>query len=291
MAARLIGQFNTLIVTRMKIILKLRALLILSLISIGTVQAAPDAVLIDFWNDSEPQSSMKIKHEAWQSILDKYLNDQHPSGINRFAYSDVTRPDRERLQSYLEYLQTQEPRQLNTTEQQAYWINLYNAYTVWLVVDRMRTDNLESIRDIRSGLFTPGPWERKRITIAAQKLSLDDIEHGILRPIFKDRRIHYVLNCASIGCPNLSKTAFSAANLEAQMVAAEKDFLSHPRAARMSGSELILSSLFDWYASDFASTTQGIIDYIKPFMDEHAAARVARRSDIDYEYDWALNRP
>ena len=253
--------------------------------------SAPSAELIDFWNDHEVKSTMAVNHEVWQSLLDKYLDDQHASGINRFNYAAVTAVDRARLNDYLKYLQSNEPRQLNLSEQKAFWINLYNAKTVALVIKGVQSDNIESIREIKSGFFRPGPWQLENMQIAQQKLSLNDIEHGILRPIFNDKRIHYVLNCASLGCPNLLKTAFTISNTEALMEKAQEDFLSHPRAARMHRSELILSQIFDWYGSDFAQDLDGLIAYLKPFLKADTAAGLGSRTGVEFEYDWGLNKP
>lgn len=267
-------------------------ILLLSMICSSFVaHAAPASESIPFWNDSEPDSAMKVNHTVWQSILNRYLIDSHVSGVNRFAYSAVSEVDFTRLSDYLDYLQALEPRQLNMAEQKAYWINLYNAQTVQLVVRRAKNDKIESIREIRSGIFKRGPWQRELFNISTKKLSLDDVEHGILRPHFNDKRIHYALNCASIGCPNLLKTAYTAENTEALLVKAEADFLSHPRAARMVQGELVLSSLFDWYSTDFANDLDGLLSYLRPFLNATTNEALSSRRDIRFEYDWALNRP
>lgn len=256
-----------------------------------SVFAAPAAKSIEFWNDSEPKSVMKVKHTVWQSILDRYLDDKHPSGVNRFNYGQVSDVDLTRLRDYLEYLQSLEPRQLNMAEQKAYWINLYNAKTVELVTRRMKSDDIDSVREIRSGIFTPGPWQRKWLKISTKELSLDDIEHGILRPHFDDKRIHYALNCASIGCPNLLKTAYTASNTDALMQKAEQEFLTHPRAVRIDNGDLVLSRLFDWYGIDFAESSEGLLAYLSAFLDEDTRNGLENRDDVRFEYDWALNRP
>lgn len=252
----------------------------------------PASVSIPFWDDYEEASVMNINHQPWQEILNKYLNDDHPSGINRFDYAGVSEVDSQRLTDYLDYLQKMEPRQLSKPEQMAYWINLYNAKTVDLVVKAYQDeDEIDSIREIRSGVFTPGPWERKTLEIAAQELSLDDIEHGILRPHWNDRRIHFVLNCASLGCPNLLITAFTGQNNEALLNGAELAFMRHPRAARMDGRELILSSIFDWYGTDFASSETELLDYIRKYADPQVGASMNAAGDPSFEYDWSLNKP
>lgn len=259
-----------------------------------TAQAAPgpEAQSIPFWNDFEEDGVMNVNHAPWQALLDKYLDDQHPSGINRFDYEGVSDVDRQRLNDYIDYLQKLEPRQLNKAEQMAYWINLYNAKTVELVTEAYADgDDISSIRQLRSGVFTPGPWERESMEIVMQELSLDDIEHGILRPHWNDRRIHYVLNCASLGCPNLLKTAFDGDNNEALMAKAEVEFLNHPRAVSIQDGELVLSSLFDWYSTDFAPNETELMAYLKANVDPQLAAQIDSASGPEFDYDWSLNKP
>jgi hypothetical protein len=277
--------------TRPLKIVAMMAVIFLSTLFGQLTWAAPDAVRIDFWHDNEPQSTIKMNHSVWQSLLDKYLDDQHPSGINRFNYSAVSSVDKVRLDDYLNYLQQMEPRQLNLAEQKAFWINLYNAKTVEVVIRRLQSSDITTIRQIRSGIFTPGPWTNKLLTLSRQELSLDDIEHGILRPNFNDRRIHYALNCAALGCPSLLKTAFTSANTEQLLVFAEQGFLSHPRAARMQGNELVLSTLFDWYALDFAINPNELLAYIKQFTSPETSKDFNQQPEIRFEYDWDLNRP
>ncbi|RBP48901.1 DUF547 domain-containing protein [Arenicella xantha] len=252
----------------------------------------PASISIEFWDDYEEESLMNINHQPWQAILDKYLDDEHPSGINRFDYAGVSEVDSQRLSDYLDYLQKMEPRQLSKPEQMAYWINLYNAKTVDLVVKAyLDGDDVSSIRQIRSGVFTPGPWERKGLEIATQELSLDDIEHGILRPHWRDHRIHFVLNCASLGCPNLLKTAFTGQNNEALLNGAEQAFMQHPRAARIDAGELVLSSLFDWYGTDFASSEDELWEYLRKHVNPQVSSAIGMLNEPVFEYDWSLNKP
>lgn len=251
--------------------------------------AAPEAVLIEFWDDSEEQSAMSIDHSPWQEILDKYLVADHPSGINRFRYRAVNAGDRSKLLRYLSYLQEMDPRQLSRAEQKAYWINLYNAATVNLVITEGRRE--DSIRDIRSGFFTPGPWQRKLLTVAGQELTLDDIEHGILRPIWQDNRIHYAVNCASIGCPNLLPQAYTRDNTEQLLERAAGEFINHPRAVSVRNSRLVLSSIFDWYVADFGGDLAGVIAHLMVYAEEPLKSQISGRSSAEYVYDWQFNRP
>ena len=253
------------------------------------VSAQADTELISFWNDREPGSKINVDHSQWQVILDRYLDDQHPSGINRFNYAEVSRADQQRLNAYLTFLQTYEPRQFNAQEQMAYWINLYNAATVLLIVAEDRS--LDSIRELRSGVFTAGPWRRTLLKVSGQELSLDDVEHGILRPIWKDNRIHYVLNCASLSCPNLQKTAFTGENVEELLELAAIEYINHPRAVRIEGGKLFLSSIYDWYRQDFGSEFADLIAHLVKYIEPEMAVNIKKFKGAKYSYDWALNKP
>ena len=126
--------------------------------------------------------------------------------------------------------------------------------------------------------------------MAGQSLSLDAIEHRIVRPLFRDRRVHFALNCASLGCPDLAAHAFTGATIDADLAAAQRTFLAHPRAIRFSANSLVLSSLFDWYREDFAADETGVIKYLAGNAAAATAARLqAFRGTISYAYDWSLN--
>jgi len=214
---------------------------------------------------------------------------QAEDGINRFDYAAVTPADRAKLQSYLDALAARDPRTLNRPEQFAYWVNLYNALTVAVVVDYYP---VKSIRKIEGGLLGLGPWNKEFITIQGQALTLNDIEHRILRPIWQDPRIHYAVNCASLGCPNLATSAYSPDKLEAQLDAAARDFINHPRGVDRSGKRLRVSSIYDWYEIDFGSDQKELLGHLAQYAEEDLAAYLGSYSGrIRYDYDWKLNQP
>ena len=244
---------------------------------------------ISFWDNREPDSKIKVDHSQWQAILDRYLDDQHPSGINRFNYTEVSSADQRSLNTYVTFLQSYEPRQFNALEQAAYWINLYNAATVLLIVGE--DSSLGSIRELRSGLFSAGPWRRKFLNVSGQELSLDDVEHGILRPIWKDNRIHYALNCASLSCPNLQKTVFTAENLEALLELAAIEYINHPRGVRIKDGTLFISSIYDWYRDDFGKEFADLMAHLVKYSEPEMAVNIQKFRKAKYSYDWALNKP
>ena len=253
--------------------------------------AAPNLTKIDFWDARDDESSVVVDHSAWQALLNTYLDDQHKSGINRFDYKAVSKEDSKKLDEYLDYLQSQKPRQLNSAEQFAYWVNLYNAQTVDFIIDGVQEDDIKSIKDIRSFFVVPGPWKRTALKIEGKKVSLDNIEHGILRPIWLDHRIHFAVNCASIGCPNLLKTAFTASNTDELLDFAEEEFLQHPRAVRLQDDKVVISSLLNWYADDFAENPSEMYEYLSDFVSLELVDALSEEPDVVYGYDWNLNAP
>ena len=133
---------------------------------------------------------------------------------------------------------------------------------------------------------------KKLIEVEGQKISLNDIEHRILRPIWQDHRIHYAVNCASLSCPNLYHQAYTAENIETILAFSENAYIKSDRGARLeSGNKLILSSIFDWYQSDFGENEDALLLYLTPFFPEHIQQAIENNSSIkiDYEYDWSLN--
>ena len=259
------------------------------LISLLISHSALAADVIEFWDARDEESTQVVDHSQWQEILNTYLNDEDSSGVNRFDYKSVSKEDSGKLDAYLKHLQSQSPRQLSSKEQFAFWVNLYNAKTVDYIIDGVQNDDITSIKQIRSKFVIPGPWKRNDLKIEGKKLSLDSIEHGILRPIWKDHRIHYAVNCASIGCPNLLKTAYTLENTEELLEVAEEDFLTHTRAARLDGETVVLSSLFDWYGPDFANNQSEFFEYLSDFVEPEIADILLDEPNVKYDYDWKLN--
>lgn len=260
--------------------------LALMLLLNGPASAAPDAELIPGWDAFQPDNPQSLDHSDWQAFLNAYLR-QDAFGQTYFSYSDVSDADAERLDRYLGHLGRVHSAGLNRAEQMAYWINLYNAATVRVVLDHYPVD---TIRKIMGGWFNTGPWDEPLVTVGDDKLSLNDIEHGILRPIWQDPRIHYVLNCASLGCPNLNDRVFTASTLEEQLETAAFEFINHQRGVRFESNTLILSSIYTWYAGDFGATREELIGHLLTYAKPKLRARLdGYQGRITYDYDWLLN--
>ena len=243
------------------------------------------------WDKFDSANTATIDHSDWQVILDAYLVTDDPSGIHLFDYQTLqaNTTDRQRLNRYLEHLQKLDPRQYARDVQMAYWINLYNAVTIRVVVDAYP---VESILQIHNGETTDsGPWKDIHATVAGVPLTLDNIEHDILRPIWQDNRIHYAVNCASLGCPNLASEAFTAENLERLMDECTKDFVNHLRAVEFLDEAFgVTSSLYFWYMEDFGGSEEGVLAHLQKYADEDLAEQLKSfDGSLDHEYDWRLN--
>jgi hypothetical protein len=257
----------------------------------SVVAAAPSADLWPRWQASSPDSTQTIDHTPWDKLLKTYLVADHPSGINRFRYADVTKADQQALDTYLMQLQKVKISTLSQMEQKAYWVNLYNSLTVKVILDHYPVKSIMDI-DISPGLFSNGPWDAKLLHIEEEMISLNDIEHRILRPIFKDNRLHYALNCASIGCPNLQPVAFTTANTEELLEAGSREYINSPRGAQMIKNKLQVSSIYKWFKADFGGSETGVLRHLQKYMQGSLADTLKTyKKGLRFEYDWDLNQP
>jgi hypothetical protein len=250
---------------------------------------APKADLWPRWQKHDATSSQRIDHGAWSAFLKKSLIAPHPSGVNRVRYAAVSAEDRKTLRSYLDKLQSVPISSYNRAEQRAYWINLYNALTIDVVLSHYP---VESIRDIgiSPGLFSRGPWDAKLLAIEGEKLSLNDIEHRILRPIWRDPRLHYAVNCASLGCPNLQPEAYTAENTEALLEKGARDYINHSRGVALKKGRLTVSSIYDWFKEDFGTTREALMQHWLKYADSDVGTALKGYSGgLNYNYDWRLN--
>ncbi len=262
----------------------LAALLLLAWLPAAT--AAPSAKPWPLWEAHDAASAQQIDHGAWDRWLSQWVKPA-ADGINRIDYGGVGASDRADLRRYIDALSAIEISRYNRAEQQAYWINLYNAVTVDIVLEHYP---LDSIRDISSGLFSSGPWKLDLVRVEGEDLSLDDIEHRILRPIWRDPRIHYAVNCASLGCPNLQPGAFTAANTEALLERGAREFVNHERGARIVDGKLEVSSIYDWFDEDFGGNDRGVIEHLRRYAEPELDAALGSIERIsDDSYDWRLN--
>jgi len=266
------------------------AMLVVPLTGFAALESlfAPGADLWGRWQANNPASTTKVDHGAWGAFLKKYVSTDAAS-VNRAAYGKVTDADKHALHDYLSAMRKVLVDGLNRDEQMAYWINLYNALTIRLVVDFYPVKSIQDI-DLSSGLFGSGPWDKKLIKISGEMISLNDIEHRILRPIWEDPRIHYAVNCASVGCPNLAKVPYAARTLDDMLRKQAKDYINSPRGVKITEDGIVLSKIYTWFKQDFGGSEAMVLDHLATHASSDTEVKIMQAVDIDgYDYDWTLN--
>ena len=181
-------------------------------------------------------------------------------------------------------------RTLNRDEQLAYWLNLYNSRVIAVILANYPT---RSIRHIKTNLLDfLGPFDDEILCVLGQKLTLNDVESSIVRPIWQDPRVHYALNCASYGCPNLRKCAWRAESLSVDLDVAACQYINSGRAFRVGplGLCVRVTKIYKWYGEDFGGTDAAILCHIHKYANADTRQKLRRASKIHgYFYDWSLN--
>lgn len=244
-----------------------------------------------------------FSHQVWDELLQKHVHVLAGGGATQLDYRGVM-AERKKLSSYLHALSGLSRKEFDSwskNEQLAFLINSYNAWTVELVLSRY--PKLDSIKDL--GSFFRSPWQRDFIPLFGETVGLDHIEHDLIRGSnrYKEPRIHFAVNCASIGCPALANQAYAAKNLEAQLEQATINFLSDSRRNYYRNGVLTISPIFKWYREDFERSWRGATS-LQQFLALYAQALniedldsgdvskklVAGKLEIKFsDYDWQLN--
>ena len=227
----------------------------------------PQIVPIDA--PAAPTTSAAPDHTAWNSLLQK-----HVTSSGKVSYSGFKKEEA-KLDAYLARLAEATPQSdWGRKTSLAYWINTYNAFTVKRILNDYP---LKSITDLDGG----DPWKVKWITLAGKSYSLNNIEHDIIRPRYKEPRIHFAVNCAATSCPPIPNQAFTAANLNAMLESGTRRFVNNPAYNQTDG-EVKISKIFDWYGEDFGD--------LRTYLNKYLKTPIAEGTEIGFkEYDWALN--
>jgi hypothetical protein len=268
----------------------LLALLLLPLaISLASgARAAPAADLWPRWQAHDPANAAAIDYADWDALLARVVV-AGSDGINRVDYLALAGPERAALDAVVARLAAVAVDGYARPEQLAYWINLYNAATLQVVAAHWPVDSIREI-DISPGWFSDGPWDAEVVRVAGEALTLNDIEHRILRPIWRDPRIHYAVNCASLGCPNLAASAYRGAGIEVRLEAAARAFVNHPRGLAVRQGRVTVSKIYEWYREDFGAGEAGLIAHLAHYAEPELRARLRAAGAIDGAgYDWRLN--
>ncbi|MBW2368950.1 MAG: DUF547 domain-containing protein [Deltaproteobacteria bacterium] len=220
-----------------------------------------------------------VDHGIFGELLKKYIVN---GGVDYRGFKS----EEKRLDAYLRQLETVQVDSLGRNEQFAFYTNSYNAWTIKLILGGY--PGVKSIKDL--GSLFKSPWKKKFVKINGETLTLDDIEHNILRPQFKDPRVHFAINCASKSCPPLAASPYTGGTLDAQLDAATIAFINDPGKNRLEGSVLYVSKIFNWFSGDF---NDDVLSFFLKYSDRTLKADLTRKGDditIQYlDYDWSLN--
>lgn len=245
-----------------------------------------------FFSGSLLAQGFDHSHATWDALLKKHVVLVSGGNASQVRYAEFAR-DRAALKGYLDALSgvgEAEFRGWSKPQQMAFLVNAYNAFTVELILANYP---VKSIKDIGSDLFN-NRWKRKFFTLLGRDASLDQIEHEMLRKpgSYDEPRVHFAVNCASIGCPMLREEAYVAVKLDAQLEEQAVRFLSDRSRNRIAGGRLEVSRLFDWYKEDFAPLERFLARYAAILGGPPAEPKpIAEGSmPVSYlEYEWTLN--
>lgn len=224
----------------------------------------------------------------YSALLERRIS-RGDDALNLFDYAGAhAAGEVKTIKAYTDYLASKNPDTLSEPDQIAYWANLYNALTVKLILENYP---VKSIRKIKAGAFSLGPWKRDEVTVNGEVLSLDDIEHKILRKRYPNPAlVHYMVNCASIGCPNLQPKLWTGATLDADRDAAAREFINSSRGVEIKGDELKVSSIYDWFKEDFGGSKSETLKHFRQYAGPELLSALDAGAKIDgYGYDWDLN--
>ena len=211
-----------------------------------------------------------VDHSKWDALLNKNV-----SSSGKVNYKGFLR-DKKELETYLDILEANTPsKSWSRNATLAYWINVYNAYTVKLIIDNYP---VKSIKEISN------PWGKKFFTLGGNKYSLEDVEHKILRKM-GEPRIHFAINCASYSCPNLLNEAYTEAKLSKQLAEVAKDFINDKSKNTITATSIEISEIFNWFGGDF-KTKGSLID----FLNQYSTVKISSKAKTSFkDYNWNLN--
>lgn len=261
-----------------------------------TAKPAAAATVTELFAPHAAGSAATVDHSAWDVLLKTYVKPS-ADGVNRVDYKAFKASGHKPLKAYVAALEATDPTRLDRREQFAYWANLYNAKTIDIVLDHYPVGSIREIAIddsllgfLKKSVGAGGPWKAKVLKVNGQSLTLDNVEHDILRPVQKDPRVHYSVNCASYGCPNLATEAFTGARLDAQLDAGARAFVNHPRGIAVADGKITASSIYDWFEADFGGSAASVLAHVRAYATPELAQKLTGLSSIAaYQYDWKLN--
>lgn len=218
---------------------------------------------------------LQAQTTEFNTLLQKYVDKKGNVDYKSLKVNETM------LDGYLNHLNNTTPsNKWSANKEKAFWINVYNAYTIKIILNNYP---LKSITKIKIKGKTA--WKTPFVKVGGKTYTLDHVEHEILRKKFKDPRIHVGVNCASGSCPKLGNMAFTEGNVESELERLMKEFINDTTRNKISKEKIEISEIFNWFKGDF-TTGGSIIDYINKYSD----IEVNKKAKIKYlSYDWSLN--
>ena len=225
-------------------------------------------------------AAQTVDNAIYADLLSKYV-------INGKVDYNGMKSEEGVLDTYLKHLSSIAPDQLSRDERFAFYINAYNAWTLKLILSHY--PGINSIKE--TGGLLSSPWKKKIAHIDGRVITLDHIEHDILRPQFKDPRVHFAINCAARSCPPLADFAFSGAELDRQLDLQTRTFINTPAGNYLEGDTLWVSRIFKWFGEDFGND---ILTFFTTYAEGDLKRALNSKKDritVKYlDYDWSLNK-
>jgi hypothetical protein len=228
---------------------------------------------------AEPVRAFTVNHEIWAELLGRYAK---PGGVDYSGF----KAEEDRLDQYLKILENTDPDKLPRNEQYAYYINVYNAWTIKLILSDY--PGVKSIKDF--GTILKSPWQKRWVRMNGETITLDEVEHEILRPRFKDPRVHFAINCSAVSCPPLRPEPYRGRTLDQQLDDSTRSFVNDESRYRLDGNNLFVSRIFKWFSEDFSDgALEFYLKYAQGDLKEKLAARKGTLKVKYLHYDWSLN--
>lgn len=249
------------------------------------VRGALSAIAVGIGAPAALAGTGQLSDDGWADILGTYV-EPGPDGVNLVDYDRLStnEADRSKLDAYIAQFASLDFSTLTRDEQFAAWANLYNAVTVRYIVQEYPVATIKP-------WYSSGPWKKIKVEADSRQISLHDIEHEVLRKQWAgDPRLHYAINCASYGCPNLRVAPWNAEGLDSALDAAARDYVNHPRGVTITSRGLDVSSIYKWFADDFGGSEETVVRHLLDYAEPALAEQIRANPDIrDYVYDWSLN--
>ncbi|MCR9178443.1 MAG: DUF547 domain-containing protein [Alphaproteobacteria bacterium] len=239
----------------------------------------------DDWTAFRAGASTEVDHRSWALFLDRHTV-EGADGITRVGYATVPYTDRELLEGYLKALASTDTARLDRSEQLAFWINLYNALVVRLVLDHVIVSSPD---EIDLGLFSAGPKEATLLRIGGRPVSLNGIKRQALRPVFRDPRWHYALCDGALGGPSLRRTPYTGVEIDRALQDSAIGYVSSPRAVTLQGGAQVLNALWRRNMADFGGTLAGVLAEIRLYVDGDIRQALSVSRETHWQDDRRLN--